>query len=310
MSDFFGPTATSSPNNAGFTRIPTSGFFLEVLNASKQDPNSGNLLVITDHVIATNAGTANDFSIIEGGTDEPLEVIFVDTLPAILDRGKAYISTKSGFQSAIYLSPSYINQQFKYSLGAYASTASAVFMRSALPVGHIYGKVFNIETKYEKLCDGQLLQIHDYPVYADACLRTGLLFGGDGITTVGVPSAEDVMPSFYVPGKSTGERSVEAGQIKRKINYPRLAAPHDQHKHQIRIKIYERSGGDTGKPGNGDNKITGTLVQDTELSTSLANVNANISLWRKGGGLDNADIELGKDLRPWQIGLFPFIIVR
>lgn len=86
---------------------------------------------------------------------------------------------------------------------------------SANPVGSVllwFGLLTKIPSNYV-LCDGRLLNIADYPVYAD---RYGTTYGGDGATTVGVPNIkgrvvvqlDSSQTEFNSIGKTGGSKSV------------------------------------------------------------------------------------------------------
>lgn len=85
----------------------------------------------------------------------------------------------------------------------------------ANPVGSIllwFGLLSKIPANYV-LCDGRLLNIEDYPTYAD---RYGTTYGGDGATTVGVPNMkgrvvvqlDSSQTEFNTVGKTGGSKSV------------------------------------------------------------------------------------------------------
>lgn len=95
----------------------------------------------------------------------------------------------------------------------------AVAASSSNPVGSVllwFGLLSKIPANYV-LCDGRLLNIEDYPIYAD---RYGTTYGGDGATTVGVPNMkgrvvvqlDSSQTEFNTVGKTGGSKSVTLTQ--------------------------------------------------------------------------------------------------
>lgn len=132
----------------------------------------------------------------------------------------------------------------------------SVSASSSNPVGSVliwFGLLNKIPANYV-LCDGRLLNVAEYPVYAD---RYGNMYGGDGSKTVGVPnisgkvvvSLDSNQTEFNALGKTGGSKSVTLteGQI-------------PSHSHKV--------SGTAGAEGNKTMILTGTGVTGDEASIS------------------------------------------
>lgn len=202
----FGAVNTSIPGRNGFTVLPSAGYFSQKLSGANAAPIGDNLVLTTDYIISEIGGGSNEiYAVDSSGSQVRLEPVFAASLPSPLQQGKAYICTLPGFGSSMYFSPLYLNYTIRYKIACYASVVSTEMLNALLAPGKITFKIFGApENKFETLCDGKLLQINEYPLYAECVLKTpGLLekLGGDGTTTVGVPNFKDVFP-LLVTGAS------------------------------------------------------------------------------------------------------------
>lgn len=202
----FGAVNTSIPGQNGFTVLPSAGYFSQKLSGANVAPIGDNLVLTTDYIISEIGGSSNEiYAVDSAGLQVRLEPVFATSLPSSLQQGKAYICTLPGFGSSMYFSPLYLNYEIRYKIACYASVVSTEMLNVLLAPGKITFKIFGTpENKFETLCDGKLLEINEYPLYAERVLKTpGLLekLGGDGTTTVGVPNFKDVFP-LLVTGAS------------------------------------------------------------------------------------------------------------
>ena len=202
----FGAVNTSIPGQNGFTVLPSAGYFSQKLSSANAAPIGDNLVLTTDYIISEIGGSNNEiYAVDSSGSQVRLEPVFAASLPSPLQQGKAYICTLPGFGSSMYFSPLYLNYTIQYKIACYTSVVSTEMLNVLLAPGKITFKIVGApENKFETLCDGKLLQINEYPLYAERVLKTpGLLekLGGDGTTTVGVPNFKDVFP-LLVTGAS------------------------------------------------------------------------------------------------------------
>lgn len=198
---FIGAINISTPDVPGTYTYPPNGVMSIKLDATHSSPTGQELAIGTPYIISQLGGSTNQAKIIKGSSTLPLQIVFVDTLPSILDTTKAYICTKEGYRSAFYLSPLHLNATFEYRIAASASIVSVNMLNAMFPVGDIKSLMFRVTNNiYLKPCDGTtgLLRVQEYPEYTALVKKAGILsiVGGDGISTIGVPDLTNVSPMW------------------------------------------------------------------------------------------------------------------
>ena len=198
---FIGATNVSTPNVQGTYTYPPNGVVKVLLTAGQSSPTGQELVVGTPYIISQLGGEINEATIINGESKTPLQIVFVDTLPSVLENSKAYICTKEGYRSTFYLSTMHLSSTFEYRIAASSSIVSTDMLDAMFPVGEIKSLAFRVDNNpYLKPCDGTvgLLRVQEYPEYTAAVLKAGILdiVGGDGISTIGVPNLTNVFPMW------------------------------------------------------------------------------------------------------------------
>lgn len=163
----FSKSDTSTPNTQGFNIIPEAGYINDTLTPDKTSPFGDSYQLGVYGIINQQATDINEVIVIDTvGTETPLEIIYVQLLPSVLEVGKCYISSISGFGGTIYFSNSYSNFDIKYKFGIIATTITVDMFNVMLPVAKIFTKIIPTEfSPYEKICNGQEIDPNVYPIY-------------------------------------------------------------------------------------------------------------------------------------------------
>lgn len=141
------------------------------------------------------------------------------------------------------------------------------------------------------------------------------------MTLMGNPYGVDAKGNPYTPnlrGKVlaapdsgiTGMASI--GYLQNKFLFPRLAAPHNEHRHNLdptNIKDSEESDIGSRDFRSPKFRFDGPTTFLTSNSISVANPNADISAWHKGGGITNDSVILSNSLFSPHYGVIYYIKV-
>lgn len=226
---FFGQTNTSTPNQNGYTTVPVSGFIVEDIDSTKLDPFGTSYMVTIDGKIDLQA-LINEVKVIDQlGQTTVLYIESVDILPDPMELGKCYVSSKPGFQNTIYLSLAYANYKIQYKLGIVSSVLTVENMNAIMPIGKFVLSMFpNEQSKYLKLCNGQTLNIVDYPETAQLIQQTPGLSSILNLTstTFNMPNLQNVYPLLI--NEVSGINSIIPGSTESRTSIPKAGfkAPH------------------------------------------------------------------------------------